>query len=423
MRRPSNSIFLLCLLGIAVATAGVAVADTTQAETAIIDTPTTLIDSGDESANTTDTTTQEADRPNIIVTSANTSNYLSPPSENVTREQYATAGLDVGGAVQSDSLRLQGAHAEREFQERLENGDSDIAEETLEQLESDVQTIESQYQSLFRQYSEGEIGDSTLLREVARLGVLGQQYSDLTQTALETGTLSDDIDLRYRNLLSEVALYSSPIVEHIDSEFRDDNRTTMYVQGGRDSLVVGTVLGDSYLRQAILFGERDRTEPERFGNSPRSAVEEAFERARTFYPWALSEGVQSEVQGFGDSSVYRVQASHSHGELRSYLDGATRNPFFEIQEKNPFAVPASDFSQETGNGLRLSVESTAPTGPMRIDIVETQGQTRNLTVSINGNPVETIRGSQTIWIVQPRGNFDVTVETASGEEVSASVFP
>jgi hypothetical protein len=310
-----------------------------------------------------------------------------------------------------------------EFQERVESDASDVALENLEQIEQDVRTIEEQYQSLFQQYSNGEIGYSAVLREFVRLGVLGQQYSDLTQTAQETGTLTDEVDLRYRNLPSEIALYSSPIVSYIDTEFRRPSGTAMYVQGGSESLVVGAVVEESYLRQAILLGERDRTEPERFGNSPRSAVEEAFERARVLYPWTLSEGVQSEVQGFGDSSVYRVQASHAHGDIDVYFDGGTTNPFFEIQEKNPFAVPASDFSQETANGLRLSVESTSPTGPMRVDIVETQGQTRNLTVYINGNQLETIRGSKTIWTVQPRGSFDVTVETETGEKVTVSVSP
>lgn len=424
MTRPSRSVFVLCLLGLTVLLAGVAAADTAQIgpDFTSQNTANTSTDSGSGTTNTTEILSQNGDIPPIIVRTANSSNYLSPGANNVTQEQYGKTSIDVSGAVQSDSLRLQGAQTELELQEEFEgqNGD-DIEIETLEQIETDVRAIERQYQFLFQRYSDGEIDQSALIREFARLGVLGQQYRDLIETAQDVGSFSGSVDLRYRNLPSEIALYPSPLISHIDSEFRNPGGTAIYLQGGDESLVVGTVVGDSYLRQAVLLDERDRTEPERFGNSPRSEVEEAFERARLLYPWTLGEGVQSEVQGFGDSSVYRVETSHSNGQFRAYLDGGTTNPFFEIQEKNPFAIPATDFTQTTDNDLRLSVESTAPTGPMRINVVNTQGSAQNLTIYIEGDPVETIQSGQSLWTVQPRGLFEVTVETESGKGVSVEV--
>jgi hypothetical protein len=414
MKLPSSlsSLLVICLLTAVALTGGVAVADT-------VSQPNT-----GASSNTTGDSQQISGGEPVIVESANTSNYLSPSVANISTETYSQPTLDVGSAVQSDSLRLQGEHKEREIRELFTGDASDVTEEAVvEELEADLRALEAQYKTLFQQHSNGDVEPSTLFREFVRLGVTGEQYQQVTETAESVSTPTSSVDLRFRNLRAEIGMYSSPVVSHLDSELRTGESEPMYIQGGDDSLVLGTVVGDTYLREAIMFSQRDRNATEQFGSETRSNVQDAFDRARMLYPWALEAGTQSEIQGFGDSSVYRIEASHAHGELRSYLDGGTTSPFVEIQEKNPFAVSASDFTQQTGNGVRLSVESTDPTGPMRIDVVETEETTGNITISIDGAPLETIGESQTIWTVQPRGSFEVTAETEAGETVTVVVFP
>lgn len=413
MKLPSTLSLLLAisLLTVAAVTGGAAVADTVAQENT------------QTGSNATGESRQITDGSPVIVQSSNSSNYLSPPSENISRETYSRPALDVGSAIQSDSLRLQGEHETREIRELFAE-DSDITEEAvLEDIEADLQSIESQYKALFQQHSNGNVASSTLFREFVRLGVTGEQYQQLTEAVESAGNPPASVDLRFRNLRGEIGLFSSPVVSHLDSELRTGGSEPVYIQGGENSLVLGTVVGDTYLREAILFGQRDRNATEQFGSETRSDVQDAFDRARTLYPWALSEGGQSELQGFGNSSIYRIEATHSHGELRSYLDGGTTNPFVEIQEKNPFEVSASDFAQQTGNGVRLSVETTDPTGPMRVDVVETEETTGNITIFVDGVALETVEGSQTLWTVQPRGSFEVSAETDAGETISVVIFP
>lgn len=415
MRRPSRPtlVFFCCLGVLGVLIGGVAVADTVGPSAVHELTP----------GNEAETAAQDEQRPAIMIDVQDSSNYLSQIPTNISQQSHDQNSLDVSGAVQSDALRLQGAHKRLEVAERFETADSetDVSLDVIETLEEDLAGIEQEYRLLFQNYSSEEISTSKLVKEVVRLGVTGQQYRELTEMVQEQHQQPPDLDLRYSNLHAEVGLLPSPLVSHVDSEFRSTERTPLYVQGGEDSLVLATVVDETYLREALLFGEREVGAPEQFGSGSRTDVADANQRAVDLYPWTMDDSPDPEIRGFGDSSVYRLEASYSHGELRSYMDGATRNPFYEIHEKNPFSVPATDFTQQTDSGLRLSIESTAPTGPMRIDVLRTDESTGPITIYVDGTPVGTVEDGGDIWTVQPRESFQVAAETADGDRLSVLI--
>lgn len=408
MSFPSRRALFLLLGAVALVLAGAAVvaADGVESSTALQET------TGNSSS--------------VLIDVQNSTNYLSPDAENVTRREYEAATLDVAGAVQGDALRLKGEHRERVLEERLENAsDGDAVErEAVPAFERSVRDLERQQRQLYRDYSQGRIDTTRLFRELVRLDVAGEQYRDLVQTVRENGSMSETVELRYSNLDGELALFPSPVVSHIESGLATGSRTPLYVQGGNESLVLATVGGDTYVREAVLFSERDRDAPERFGTGGGSEAEDAFDRTRELYPWTMDDSFGPELRGFGNTSVYRLRASHSHGELQTYIDGATTNPFYEIQEKNPFAVPVTDFTQTTSDGLRLDIQLTSPTGPMRIEVIETSNlDYENITVSVDGDTVANLSSGDDFYTVQPVGTFEVSAETDAGDEVSIALFP
>ena len=397
MSMPSRRILLLvCVLALALAAGAVATADVV------------VSDEEDEQ------------RPAEIIEVQNSSNYLSATSDNVTQESHTSAGLDVSGAVEADALALQGTHERLALESALEAPEAhgDIEVETLEMLESDTEALERQQQRLFADYSEGGVDTSTLVREVVRLEATAEQYRQVRETILEEG-VSSRLTTRYSNLEGEAPFIPSPIAPMLEAGLAGEGDIPLYVQGGNDSLVLATVSEDgTYLREAVLHSNRDTDAQQQFGAGGRSEAEDAFNRAEFLYPWASAEQFRPDLRGFGNNTVYRFTSEHSHGVTRSYLDGATTNPFYEIHEKNALTVPVADFSQRTDNNLRLTVESIAPTGPILIDVRQTGGASEQINVYIDDTHVKTLDGSGDFWSVQPIGSFEVTAENEAGEEVS-----
>lgn len=360
-----------------------------------------------------------------VVEVSNSSNYLSLDQADVRQEQYESASLDVAGAVQGDALRLQGEQRKRIVQRQLADSDDETAfhRQLLQELESNALSLEEQRHQLYRQYSSGEIDGTQLFREVVRLGVTAEQYRDITDVVQGT-SISEGLSRRYSNIEGGPSLLPSAMLSRIESHLSTAGTGTTYVQAGNQSLILASVEGDSYLREAMLLGEHDRDTPEQFGSGGASEAEDAFNRAQGLYPWTVSDAFNPTLRGFGNSSVYRLTASHTHGTLRTYLDGVTTNPFYEVHEKNPFAVPVTDFTQTTNDGLRLDVQVTDPTGPMLIEVIETEDVIyNNITVSIDEQPVKTMSSGGDFYTVQPAGSFEITARTDTGQEVSVAIFP
>lgn len=360
-----------------------------------------------------------------LVAVSNSSNYLSIDTEDIRREQYQSTSLDVAGAVQADAVRLQGSHKERMIQQRLEAGSDKraIRLSVLRELEQNALSLERQKRQLYRQYSEGEIDTAQLFREVVRLGVAANQYRDIA-TSLQ-GTAGDDsLNRQYLNLDGEPALLPSVMVSQIESALSTGGTSQTYVQAGNESLLLATIAGDSFFREAMVFGEYDREGSQQFGADGGQEVEDAFSRAEQLYPWTVDDATDPELRGFGNTSVYRLTANHGHGSLQAYIDGTTRNTFYEIHEKEPFSVPVTDFTQTTNDGLRLDVQLTDPTGPMLIEVIETDDLIyNNITVSVGDEVVKTLDSGGDFFTIQPTGSFEVTAETDTGQKVSVAIFP
>ena len=367
----------------------------------------------------------DEEMPLEMIDVANSSNYLSPPSENVTQERYESVGVDVAGAVEADTLRLQGENENRALEHGLSNadGENSLERETVRQLEAASLTLEQQRYQLLQDYSNGTVETPTLFRELVRLDVTAEQHRQLADTARDEGNVAGSLSVRYTNAEGTPALIPSRMASSLESGLVHGDQSPVYVQGANESLVIATVSGDTYLREALLFDQYDPDAPEQFGTGERSEPADAFHRAELLYPWTIANTFEPDIRGFGNSSVYRLTAEHSHGSLLSYLDGATTNPFYEIHEKNSLLVPTESY-QEIGNGMRLDVDATAPTGPMEIDVRQTLGgEADEIHIYVDDSYLGTLDGSGELWTVQPRGTFEVTAETDEGDSVSVTIAP
>ncbi|MFC7057487.1 DUF7094 domain-containing protein [Halovenus salina] len=360
-----------------------------------------------------------------IIDVSNSSNYLSLDESEIKQQQYESVSLDVAGAVQGDALRLQGEHRKRGLQQQLSNTEDERAfhDRLLTELEQSALALETQERQLYRQYGNGDIRETQLFRELVRLGVAGEQYrniADVMQQAIDTDSLSS----RYSNFNGEPSLLQSAFLSQIETGLSTADATQMYVQAGNESLILASVEDGTFLREATLLGEYDRDASEQFGIGDASEARDALERAQNLYPWSMKDTFNPQLRGFGNSATYRVTSSHTHGTLQTYIDGRTTNPYHEIHEKNAFSVPVTDFTQATNDGIRIDIQLTNPTGPMLIEVIETDDLIyNNITVSVEDTPIRTMSSGGDFYTVQPVGSFEITAETDTGQEVSIAVFP
>jgi len=358
-----------------------------------------------------------------VVSVTDSTNYLSPGAENLTRQEFGRAGLDVGATVLTDAERLQARHDRLSDDARRDSAATpeEAARGIVDRIERRVDALDRRQQQLFEAYSTGRMSTRTLLTELASLEVAVRNQRAVVER-LQDQSLPEDLATRIDRLEVETVLLPNPVSDRIVTATAGaDDPVDLYLGATSDGLVAATVVQGEYVRQATLRAERDPGGDDQFtAENPDVPAQAAFSRGAQLYPWA--ERSNADSRGFRGSSVYVFRANHSHGNLFTYLDGATTNPFHEYQFKRSAAVPVTETKTNTSQSLRLNLQYTDPTGPMLVSLIGSGGTVPpSATVTVDDQRVGEISGGGQLWTVQPIGTFSVTVTTAAGEEVSVTV--
>lgn len=362
----------------------------------------------------------DADRPPEVVTVTNSTNYVTPDSENITRQEYGEASLDVGAAMIADAERLQARHDDfvYEHQREVAVDDATAARAILRTVEARIDALDEQQAQLFTAYNDGELSTETLLTELVRLEVAAQQQRETIDELREEG-VPPDVAERLDSLSVEMPLLTNPLSERLKAaKTAGTDPVRVYVASAPDSLVAATVIDDTYVRQMTLRDERDPRGTDQFAeDSPGGGAQAAGNRGSDLY-----QEQADTVRGFRETNVWEFRANHSQGELFAYLDGATTNPFHAHQFKRPVVDIEAETTSNTAESFRLNVQYTDPTGPMVVSLLGTgSDEPPAATISVEGERVGTIDGGGQLWTVQPIGEFTVTATTEDGQTVSVRV--
>lgn len=351
-----------------------------------------------------------------VVTLADTPNQATP--SGVTRRTYAQADLDVASAVSVGAARIGGRHAELTLGERLERAGTPsarlaVATDTLTGIERRFDRLDGRQHRLLTAYSEDELSTRTFLRRLGRIRVAAAQERTLLDRLGERTERSTRLSLpvetqtQVARLRGTLVALPNPVVDRVlVGTTGDGDPGTVYLEAASDGLVAATIDDGTYLRQATLRADRSPGEPNQF-----TSITAAYDRAGGLYPWVFENAIGSpSLSGFGDSSVYLVEASHPQGDLQAYLDGATRNVFHETQANAPETVPVALTRTASTDSLRVQVNATHPTGPMRVTVTRPDGPNAtavDATVRVNGQRVGTTGEDGRLLTLQPAGSFQV----------------
>lgn len=341
------------------------------------------------------------------------------------RASFATPTVDVGTAlaVQRDAGAAQ---LERyALDERFQNTDGTEARQTLlfesaTAVEIRIAALRDQERAIRTAYANREVDTETYVRQLA---VLGARVGELRATLDRIQAHADDIpefSIRRRVQLLDAALYGfeGPVRARVRATMRGDAPPTrLFVSVSGSGVVLSTIENGRHVREAYRADHRDT---ETVGGM---TLNEAAERSEILYPDAYntSTSIRTGIIGLS-GGLYRLDIELRQGVVTAYLDGATRNVFFESQGRRLDLLDPRPAVVGSDNGTRLVVNRTYPGGPLRVTVTaNATGQPRQVPVVVQGTRLET-GDDGTLWTLGPAAPYQVTAVGPQGN-VTVSVRP
>lgn len=359
----------------------------------------------------------------------NSTNYLDVEQESVQRGEHGNASLDVGAALTQETVRLGADLDRRSFANAYRDAPNESARTALlgrevDHLSHRIDAIERQQQRAIDRYNAGELTAEEFLRELATVDVAARQVAARFQHLRDLAgfALSEDLDQRMDALETRLVPLRGPVRSRVGAATTGQGpATTAYALTSPNAVVLGTTDGTQFYREAHLPDERAPSDPDQFAtDEDPSGITAASDRARELYPWGYADAGPS-LQRIPGTSVYRVRLDHSQGLLETYLDGATRNVFREVQTLRVDRIPTSTTTNRTA-ALALHLNRTYGTGPMAVTVVDpTTGTPVDATVRVNGQRVGTTGDDGTLWTVTPHRQVRI-VAVDGNDTVRASFF-
>ncbi|WP_338730021.1 hypothetical protein [Haladaptatus sp. DJG-WS-42] len=362
-----------------------------------------------------------------VVPANNTTAYLTIADDDLERTGYGTASLDVGAALAAQNEGLHARWGALSLEERLAvaSGSAEqrsILQSELDQLTTDVAALEQRKRDALAAYNSGTLTTDELVRELAAIALVAESLEDRLDS-LETAAndvQDTQIETSLRELQVSLLELHGPIRDHssLVVEGRATPRT-VYVETSDTGVVFATIAGTEYVREVSIPTARDPAAPDQYSGD----LDRVEERAKELHPWAVnhSRGRNYGSLEFGFVGVYPIELPHSHGTLQSYLDGGTGDVFYETQTKDLDEIPTNPPITGGEDGLTLTVETTHPSGPMNVTLVDARtGDPVDGTLTLDGEQVGTTGDDGTVWVIQPRGGGTL-VASAGGDSVRVAL--
>jgi hypothetical protein len=335
------------------------------------------------------------------------------PAEDTSRATYAVAepGLGTALTLAQDQFddRQRALRIETEFAaSSLDQRRSLVSAEKI-RVNSGVRSLLDQHAAAIEAHNNGSIDGETLLRRLARIDQrareLGDRVSRLDDFADEADILHFDDWVKQTR--GELAKLTGPVRQRIATTVRaNDDLGRVYVETGTDALVLATMDGETFLREAYV-GSNRQTE----GSRSLTDGAEAFDLLGEYYPWVEANN-DGEVAANGWCDTFRVTRPHAHGELVAHFDARSADVYYEVQRLQTELLPTTEVESTTEDGIEVRLNATYPGGPMRVETFDAgTGTPINAEVTVDGTPLGETGDDGAAWIVEPSGSYLLVVST------------
>lgn len=356
---------------------------------------------------------------------SNTTARLTLAGDVVTSRAEPSHNLAETLSTASDRMRTN--FRIRTFEARLSATDSAqaraaVADEVLRDIAESTEDLKRTEREAVRSFANGSITETRLLRTLAQVDARAELLDDAVSehrrlSATINGYSATD---RRQEIAVELTMLQTPVREELRESFGGGSgpNAPTYVDASRNGVVVETLRDGNYYREAVRFDNEDDNATDTFDGDAASVLG----YAEDIYGWA-SENKRGEVRlaGIYDGR-WRVSIPHEQGSLTTYIDGSTRSVFREVQTLQVDRLPRANTVRATGDDINVTINQTPRNGPVQVRVTDDAGQPISASVSINDHAVGRTGPDGTLWTLEPRSYYLVSVSTGS-ETVNTTVRP
>lgn len=364
---------------------------------------------------------EDVERSMTVFTAENTSGYLAPQMDDIDRSDARTATIDVAGAVDGDAGELRSVYLAETLEQRYNAAETpdereDILEDGAERLFDRGDELAVTERVAIRQYNDGALSTRELLRELTTVHRKAQATTDaLEWVEAEADGLGMDATAE-RAATEQIRLMpmQGPVRSQLADAMAGETTLRAHVETIDDGIVIAAIdrRDNTYVREAHDPTAKGADVPDQYGGNPSPALD----RFSELYPWAINSFDGIDAIGPEQVRLYRFSATHSHGELETYLDSGTTEILYEKQRIDPKRMPSSALERTDGD-ITLVVNTTRGGGPLGISVVDAStGEPIDATIELNDDPVGSTDGDRR-WTIAPRGATTINA-THDGETVT-----
>jgi len=359
-------------------------------------------------------------------TVSNTTNRLSLDGDS--RSDYLQYGPDLGATVASTDSELRIDHIQyttldRQFEDATTEERRAILQTTYDRLKERSDALRTREEQAVRDHAAGELSSTqllqTLLRNHREAAALSEAFGDLEERSDRVSETS----LPVEDQQDKLEMHRTPIRSQLESDaygYRGSGGERYFsIETSQNGYIIGS-LGESYIREATRFDNRDTSQPTQFED-----ILNAYDHSRQLYPWAYETVQSPSFNEYTTVQLYRIDNSHDQGHLVAYLDGGTGDIYREIQVLDQNSLPDSENGKvAVTNGIQLSITGTKGNGPAIVTATDSEtGDPQSATITIDGSEVGTTGDDGSLWYVPPSDEYELRAETAAGNSASVTLSP
>ena len=316
------------------------------------------------------------------------------------QRERARAELD-RGALAVDFERAADEQARRE-----------LLFEAATEVEISTSELRGDERDLWASYVEGEIGTGTFL---AREAVVRVRAAELREDLSEIRSFADEVPRlsmrsRLQSLEASLTGFDGPVTARATESITGETEPTrLYVSASANGTGFSTIDDDEYVREGF------RSDNWVADSSANVGLDEVEARAEVIYPTAFNSS-QTTSRGIGivSTGIYRIEVGYAQGTIVAYMDGDTRDVFYEVQRRPLRLIQPGAPVTTVENGTRLTVNRTFAGGPLRVEVLDNRtGDPAEATVRVDDLEEETDRGG-VVWTLMPAGETRITARTDAG---------
>tara|TARA_Y100001970_G_scaffold281590_1_gene392704 strand:+ start:4624 stop:5892 length:1269 start_codon:yes stop_codon:yes gene_type:complete len=346
----------------------------------------------------------------------------------IDRSDFVVQTPNLATSISMDRKIILGELNKYILEERISSASGeDEKREILFQAATDVEIesadITDRFVEIRERWKSGWIGSEEFTRELMLISTDSKVLGGLLDHIEEESEMVSQMELRGRIMMlkEELIPFEGPVKKNLIDVARGEREVgNVYIAASKSGVVLATIEGSTYWREAYVWDQESL-----LGGI---SLDEAITRTASLYPIAYNPEVSRQTGIMGKGRGYQIEIGFDSGSLIAYLDGGTKNVFYEIQERKLGITGLGARDSRTigsldGGTMKVAVARSFVGGPLKVEVYDIDtGNSIASKMLIGTSREEEINRGGT-WILAPPENTKIVFQREDGEVLEIQILP